>query len=101
MENQGQVVVQLLGRHWVIANDRRKVVATIPKGSPGVIGYQPVIKPGEWFEYYSGIDVETPGGEMSGSFQMVAMHSDRDPEPFDAVVSPFALVVARKAATKL
>lgn len=47
-----QEVVQLLGRHWIIEDAGGAVVAEVPRGSKGVVGCTPLIKPGECFEYY-------------------------------------------------
>lgn len=67
IENQGGERVQLLNRHWRItdANGRVKEV----KG-PGVVGEQPVLRPGEAFEYTSGTPLTTPSGIMVGTYEM-------------------------------
>ena len=59
IENQGQETVQLLSRHWMITNARGEL--TEVKG-PGVVGEQPVLKPGESFEYMSGAPLNTTSG---------------------------------------
>ncbi len=65
--NEGKEQVQLLNRHWEItdAAGRQQQV----KGS-GVVGKQPVLKPGETFEYTSGTPLTTPSGIMVGTYQM-------------------------------
>jgi len=65
--NQGEEVVQLRSRHWRItdANGRTEEV----RGS-GVVGKQPVLRPGEMFSYTSGCPLTTPSGIMVGSYQM-------------------------------
>jgi len=67
IENQGQETVHLLSRHWMISNARGEL--TEVKG-PGVVGEQPVLKPGESFEYTSGAPLNTPTGMMGGSYEM-------------------------------
>ena len=68
IKNQGAKSVQLMSRHWIINNahnDRFEV-----KGE-GVVGEQPIIKPGETFTYSSGTEIDTPIGSILGSYQMV------------------------------
>ena len=57
IENQGRETVQLLSRHWMITNARGEL--TEVKG-PGVVGEQPILKPGQRFEYTSGAPLNTP-----------------------------------------
>ena len=64
IENQGRETVHLLSRHWMITNARGEL--TEVKG-PGVVGEQPVLKPGERFEYTSGAPLDTPSGMMGGA----------------------------------
>ena len=64
IENQGRETVHLLSRHWMITNARGEL--TEVKG-PGVVGEQPVLKPGESFEYTSGAPLDTPSGMMGGA----------------------------------
>ena len=61
IENQGRETVQLLSRHWMISNARGEL--TEVKGS-GVVGEQPLLKPGERFVYTSGAPLNTPSGMM-------------------------------------
>lgn len=86
IENLGSQPAQLISRHWIITdgNDRVQEV----KG-PGVIGEQPVLKPGETFRYTSGTVMETVVGSMQGSYQMVA----EDGTHFEADIAPFTLAV--------
>ena len=67
IENRGEDTVQLLQRHWRITNKLGRLQEV--KG-PGVVGEQPVLKPGESFEYTSGCPLDTPSGIMAGSYQM-------------------------------
>jgi ApaG protein len=85
IENQGRETVQLLRRTWHItdANGRTQRVH-----GPGVIGQQPVIEPGESFEYTSGTPLDTPSGFMTGAYHMVVTDSG---EKFDAAIPIFSL----------
>jgi ApaG protein len=84
--NQSDKVVQLLSRHWVITDADGKVEEV---RGPGVVGQQPVLRPGEHFEYTSGCVLETPRGSMQGTYQMHC----QDGRSFDAVIAPFALAL--------
>ncbi len=83
IENRGPDAVQLLSRYWRIT-DARGTVREV-RGA-GVIGEQPVIAPGECFEYTSGAPLETPSGFMQGSYRMRAAHGE-----FDVGIPLFAL----------
>ena len=87
IHNQGEQTVQLISRHWVITNGEGKVEEV---RGPGVVGYQPVLKPGEEFEYTSGCPLTTPVGTMHGEFNMIVQGSG---EKFDAKIEPFRLAV--------
>ena len=67
IENGGPHTVQLRARYWRIidANGR-----TIEVRGAGVVGQQPILRPGESFEYKSGTPLETPSGMMLGAYQM-------------------------------
>jgi ApaG protein len=86
--NTGSVAAQLISRHWVItdATDQVQEVRGL-----GVIGEQPLLKPGESFEYTSGCVIATPVGTMHGSYQMTA----EDGTKFDAPVTEFTLNMPR------
>jgi len=86
--NSGTVPAQLISRHWVITDANNKVIEV--KGL-GVVGQQPLLKPGESFEYSSGTHLETAVGTMRGEYQMVA----EDGQHFDAPIPPFTLSVPR------
>src|SRR3954463_14608744 len=81
ISNLGGDTVQLLSRHWVITDATGRVEEV---HGPGVVGEQPVIKPGGHFEYTSGCPLPTPMGTMHGSYQMVTQRGER----FDAVIDP-------------
>ena len=86
--NRGSVAAQLISRHWFItdADNRTEEVE-----GEGVVGEQPVLKPGEGFRYTSGAVIETPVGTMHGTYQMVA----EDGRTFDANIPRFILSAPR------
>jgi ApaG protein len=86
--NTGDVAAQLLSRHWIITDADHKVKEV--KGL-GVVGQQPLLNPGESFEYTSGASIPTSVGTMQGSYQMVAT----DGKAFDAPIPLFTLSVPR------
>jgi ApaG protein len=84
IENLGQEIVQLLTRFWEItdANGQKQIVR-----GDGVVGEQPVLGPGDKFEYTSGAPLGTPSGFMAGSYGMAT----NEGEMFDIVVPTFSL----------
>jgi len=82
--NEGHDIVQLMSRHWVITDAMGKVEEV--KGA-GVVGKQPVLAPGQSFEYTSGCPLTTPFGSMQGTYQMV----NQAAEKFDIEIAPFTL----------
>lgn len=82
--NTGEVAAQLISRHWVIsdANGHTEEVKGL-----GVVGHQPMLKPGESFQYSSGSRLRTASGTMHGSYFFVA----EDGERFDVVIPLFVL----------
>ena len=82
--NQGTETVQLLTRHWLVTDGTGHVEEI---RGPGVVGKQPVLKPGESFDYTSGCPLTTAFGMMEGSYQMVAEAG----EHFDVKIAPFTL----------
>ena len=88
IQNEGQQSAQLLTRHWVITDSNQKVQEV--RGD-GVVGEQPLLKPGEQFVYTSGTMLETAVGTMKGSYQMLA----DDGLQFDATVDEFVLSTPR------
>ena len=88
LTNTGNVPAQLISRHWTITDANNKVMDM--KGL-GVVGQQPLLQPGESFEYTSGTHLETAVGTMHGTYQMVA----EDGQRFDAAIPSFTLSVPR------
>jgi len=88
IRNTGSVAAQLVSRHWIITDAQGRVQEV--RGQ-GVVGEQPVLRPGERFEYTSGAAIETAVGTMRGSYQMVA----EDGTKFDAPIPEFTLSVPR------
>ena len=88
IENVGTVPAQLISRHWIItdANARVQEVRGL-----GVVGHQPLLQPGEKFEYTSGCQLDTPVGTMRGSYQMTA----EDGTQFEATIPEFTLAIPR------
>jgi ApaG protein len=86
--NEGAASAQLISRHWIITDAANQVQEV--RGL-GVIGEQPVLRPGESFEYSSGSSLPTPVGTMRGTYQMVA----EDGTQFDAEIPSFTLSVPR------
>lgn len=88
IKNTGQIPAQLISRHWVItdANNHMEQVRGL-----GVVGHQPLLQPGEQFEYTSGTALQTPQGSMKGEYFCVA----EDGEQFDAQIPEFVLSLPR------
>jgi len=84
IENQGGDTVQLLSRHWTITDNMGRVQEMT---GAGVVGEQPVLKPGESFEYSSGCPLSTASGMMMGTYTMVANGRDS----FDVTIPAFSL----------
>ena len=85
IRNSGDVTAQLVARRWLItdANGREEEVRGL-----AVVGHQPLLKPGESFEYTSGVRLETAHGRMRGTYFCMT----EDARPFEAEVPPFELV---------
>ncbi|WP_283149556.1 Co2+/Mg2+ efflux protein ApaG [Silvimonas soli] len=86
--NRSTATVQLISRHWIIRDmeGREQEVSGL-----GVIGEQPVLEPGQSFEYMSGTTLESPVGTMRGTYQM----RTADGTLFDAQIPEFLLSVPR------
>ncbi|OAN50175.1 Co2+/Mg2+ efflux protein ApaG [Paramagnetospirillum marisnigri] len=84
IENRGSRTVQLINRHWIITDGIGRVQEV--KG-PGVVGEQPVLRPGDGYEYTSGTPLPTPSGIMHGTYEM----KDEGGESFDIVIPAFSL----------
>jgi ApaG protein len=88
IRNQGIQSVQLISRHWVIQNANNE---TFEVRGQGVIGEQPIIKPGDSYSYTSGTEIDTPVGSMYGTYQMIT----EDARSFDAKIPKFELNMPR------
>ena len=88
IRNTGSVAAQLISRHWIITDANNQVQEV--RGL-GVVGEQPLIRPGESFEYTSGAAIATPVGTMRGSYHMAAEGGIE----FDATIPEFALSMPR------
>jgi ApaG protein len=84
ISNKGNETVQLLTRHWIISDATGHTEEV--KGA-GVVNEQPVLRPGEAFQYTSGCPLKTSTGVMRGTYQMVT----EDGDAFDVEIAPFAL----------
>jgi ApaG protein len=82
--NAGEIPAQLISRHWIITNELGEIEEV--KGL-GVVGHQPLLKPGESFEYTSGCRLRTASGSMKGSYFCVA----EDGERFEVEIPEFVL----------
>jgi ApaG protein len=90
--NRGGDTVQLKTRHWRITDAFGRLQEV--RGA-GVVGERPVLKPGEDFEYTSGVPLPTPSGFMTGTYGMVTAAG----EPFDIEIPPFSLDLPQEART--
>ncbi len=84
ISNESVETVQLISRHWIITDGNHHVKEV--RGL-GVVGKQPVLDPGESFQYTSGCPLSTPFGSMRGTYQMLKSDGER----FDVEIGPFAL----------
>ena len=85
--NSGDVTAQLIARHWIITDAQGRVDEV--RGL-AVVGQQPVLKPGETFEYTSWTRIATPNGTMRGTFFCMT----EDARPFEAPIGEFGLTLA-------
>lgn len=88
LRNTGNVAAQLISRHWIITDAEGQ--AQEVRGL-GVVGHQPLLSPGERFEYTSGCQLAAAVGTMRGSYQMTA----EDGVQFDAPIAEFVLSMPR------
>lgn len=84
IENHGTETVQLLNRYWHITDSLGHVEEV---RGPGVVGEQPVLRPGEAYEYTSGCPLSTPSGIMLGSYEM----QSTDGNQFEVEIPAFSL----------
>jgi len=86
ISNEGRERARLVTREWIITDSNGDVQRVT---GPGVVGEQPVLGPGDAFEYSSFCPLKTPVGSMHGSYQM----ETEDGDSFDATIAPFTLAV--------
>jgi len=84
IENCGDQTVRLINRHWRITD---KLGRMQEHKGPGVVGEQPILKPGETYEYTSGTPLPTPSGIMIGSYEMESEAGKR----FEVEIPAFSL----------
>ena len=89
IRNTGEHTAQLVSRHWIITDGNNEIEEV--RGD-GVVGEQPVLQPGQAFEYTSGCPLPTPVGSKRGSYQCVA----DDGTAFEAPIPEFVLSTPRK-----
>ena len=87
IRNTGDVTAQLIGRHWVITDARGH---TEEVRGLAVVGHQPLLKPGEQFDYTSWMRIASAQGTMRGTFFCMTDEA----RPFDASVPEFGLTLA-------
>jgi ApaG protein len=85
ISNEGEETIQLLNRHWTIVDATGHAEEV---HGPGVVGEQPVLQPGQRFEYTSGCPLPTPFGSMAGTYEMIRRNGTR----FEAEVALFQLI---------
>lgn len=85
IHNLGRQTVQLLKRTWLITDGLGR---TQRVHGDGVVGEQPVLEPGDAFEYTSGTPLPTPSGFMRGQYHMIVTATG---EPFDVEIPAFSL----------
>jgi len=84
IENDGVDTVQLINRHWRITDSLGRLQEV---HGEGVVGEQPILRPGESFEYTSGTPLATPSGIMAGSYEMETVTGER----FEVEIPAFSL----------
>lgn len=87
IHNTGDITAQLIARHWIITDARGD---TEEVRGLAVVGHQPLLKPGEHFEYTSWTRLDTPNGTMRGTFFCMT----EDARPFEAPIPEFGLTLA-------
>ena len=88
--NTGSIGAQLVSRHWIIESGQAQAQEVT---GLGVVGHQPLLKPGQSFEYSSASQIPTPAGRMHGSYFFVAEDGTR----FDVPIPAFTLSVMNPA----
>lgn len=94
ISNEAGARVQLRSRHWIITDGHGRIEEVRGRG---VVGEQPLLEPGESFQYTSGCVLETPQGTMHGSYRM----QREDGSTFEAEISPFVLATPTAQARRV
>jgi ApaG protein len=94
IQNEGSRPVRLRYRHWVITDGHGRIEEVHGRG---VVGEEPLLEPGESFQYTSGCVLETPQGTMHGAYRM----QREDGSAFDAEISPFVLATPTAQARRI
>ena len=92
VHNNSQNSCQLMSRHWLIQDSNRKIEEVYGEG---VIGEQPIIKPGEQYQYTSGAVIETEIGTMEGNYFMIQKTDNNDVVEFEISIPKFTLSIPR------
>ncbi|MBL4672946.1 MAG: Co2+/Mg2+ efflux protein ApaG [Arenicella sp.] len=92
IHNESEVACQLLSRHWIIQDSNKKIEEIFGEG---VIGEQPLIQPGEKYQYTSGAVLETEIGTMEGRYFMVGKSDQKAANEFEINIPRFTLSVPR------
>lgn len=92
IHNDSEVACQLLSRHWIIQDSNQKIEEVFGEG---VIGEQPLIQPGEKYEYTSGAVLETEIGTMEGRYFMIKKSDQSAAQEFEVNIPRFTLSVPR------
>jgi len=90
--NGSNITIQLLSRHWLILDGNQKMEEVYGEG---VIGQQPVIKPGESYSYTSGAVLETEIGTMEGRYFLISTDPKKGNNEFEVTIPKFVLSVPR------
>lgn len=88
LRNEGALAARLMARHWIVTDADGRIEEV---HGEGVVGQQPLLEPGEVFEYSSGAVLRTALGSMQGSYTLHASDGTR----FEAPIAPFTLCVPR------
>lgn len=92
ISNESQKTIQLLKRHWIITDGNGDIQEI---QGQGVIGQQPIIEPGQSFQYTSACPLKTEFGSMQGHYTFINTLDDNKDSEFNAKIAPFTLSQAQ------